>query len=364
MARRLAGKLMAINPSPTISRSRSYRSDAALEAIAGAGEERVPNLVLYNYPSFSGAFSALFAHLFHSRLNLPCLILPFSSVEPFRVEDFYLEGLKKCYFLDFLGPRRFAAKLSERSNCEVIGFDHRKSVLPQINASEDVSQTVTFNVNLEKSSCTSVLEYFSHKLAGVKSSDAEDAYLLNLEDQDRIQTILSYIEDVDLRRWSLPDIRAFRIVMREWHSKLNCLTNPYLFEQLLKISVADFVSKGNLYVSSRQVSASKSLDKVFKVRLGGGFYGECLGVRADENPDLSDEIGKQLSVKSAAAGLRPIGAVVYMQRTNLKMCLRSNDSITDTSEVAKAYGGGGSPTSSSFIIRMDEFNKWITGNKP
>lgn len=134
--------------------------------------------------------------------------------------------------------------------------------------------------------------------------------------------------------------------------------------KLLKISVADFVSKGNLYVSSRQVSASKSLDKVFKVRLGGGFYGECLGVRADENPDLSDEIGKQLSVKSAAAGLRPIGAVVYMQRTNLKMCLRSNDSITDTSEVAKAYGGGGSPTSSSFIIRMDEFNKWITGNKP
>lgn len=77
-----------------------------------------------------------------------------------------------------------------------------------------------------------MLEYFSHKLAGVKSSDAEDAYLLNLEDQDRIQTILSYIEDVDLRRWSLPDIRAFRIVMREWHSKLNCLTNPYLFEQV------------------------------------------------------------------------------------------------------------------------------------
>ena len=88
-----------------------------------------------------------------------------------------------------------------------------------------------------------------------------------------------------------------------------------------------------------------------------------------------------------------------MQRNNLKMCLRSTDSATDTSEVAKvcinmkqswfflfiyflfnvgylgliiskfslhiivkAYGGGGSPSSSSFIIRMDEYNQWLSVN--
>lgn len=106
------------------------------------------------------------------------------------------------------------------------------------------------------------------------------------------------------------------------------------------------------------------LDKVFKVHLGRGFYGECLGVRADGNSNLSDEIGKELSIKSAAAGLRPIGAVVYMQRNNLKMCLRSTDTATDTSEVAKAYGGGGSPSSSSFIIRMDEYNQWLSVHQP
>lgn len=33
--------------------------------------------------------------------------------------------------------------------------------------------------------------------------------------------------------------------------------------------------------------------------------------------------------------VRPIGAVIYMQRKNLKMCLRSTDTTTDTSEVAK-----------------------------
>ena len=62
------------------SSTRSLRSDAALEAIAKASEDKVPNIVVYNYPTFSGAFSALFAHLFHARHNLPSLILPFSSV--------------------------------------------------------------------------------------------------------------------------------------------------------------------------------------------------------------------------------------------------------------------------------------------
>lgn len=71
-----------------------FRSDAALEAIHKASENKTPNLVLYNYPSFSGAYGALFAHLYHSRLNLPCLILPFSAVAPFR----YCMCVRVCIF--------------------------------------------------------------------------------------------------------------------------------------------------------------------------------------------------------------------------------------------------------------------------
>lgn len=85
--RRFSGRILpAISDSCKLQfeAKRSFRSDAALEAISNALEEKVPNLVLYNYPSFSGVFSALFAHLYHSRLRLPCLILPFSSVIPFR----------------------------------------------------------------------------------------------------------------------------------------------------------------------------------------------------------------------------------------------------------------------------------------
>lgn len=344
--------------------SRSLRSDAALEAIAKASEDRVPNIVIYNYPSFSGAFSALFAHLFHTRYNLPSLILPFSSVPSlaFRVEDLCIQGLETCYLLDFIPPKEFLLDLSRKSKCKVIGFDHRKSVLRHIPSANDCPENIVINVNHEKSSSSSVYEYFAGKLEEVNISSGAAPCLVDSKDKGRVELILKYIEDADLRRWSLPGIKAFNLGLSEWRSRFNCISNPYMFKQLLELSAEDLIAKGNSYVSSRQNSASKLLEKVFRVRLGRGFYGECLGVRADGNSNLHDEIGKLLSVKSAATGLRPIGAVIFMQRNNLKMCLRSIDSATDTSEVAKAYGGGGSPSSSSFIIRMDEYNQWISGN--
>ncbi|KAM6595566.1 hypothetical protein CsatA_006090 [Cannabis sativa] len=311
---------------PPWPRPQTFRSDAALEAIAKASQHNLSTIFLYNYPSFSGAFSALFAHLFHSRINLPCLILPFSSVEPLRV----------------------------------IGFDHRKSVLPIIPSEEDCPANLKFHLNVEKSSSIAVYEYFSAKLSQTKHSDGMVASLLESKDQGRVEMILKHIEDTDLRRWSLPDTKAFNIGLDKWRSKLNCLTNPYMYEQLMEINSADLIAVGNSYISTREKAAEKLLNKAFKVMLGRGFYGECLGVRADTNSDLVDEIGKKLSVKSAAAGLRPIGAVIHMQGSNLKVCLRSTVNGIDTSEVAKAYGGGGSSSSSSFIIRMDEYNQWLS----
>ncbi|KAM0012403.1 hypothetical protein Hdeb2414_s0021g00573101 [Helianthus debilis subsp. tardiflorus] len=346
----------------TSSRPQGFRSNAALESLTKAREERTQNIVLYNYPSFSGAFSALFAHLFHRHLNLPCLILPFSSVEPFRVEDLCIDGLEKCYFLDFIGPKGFADELSRRTSCRVIGFDHRKTTLSDIHLYQDGNSSLSLQVNLEKNSSSAAYNYFCDKLSEMKR-DNGPASLLNTEDQERVKTVLKYIEDGDLRLWTLPDIKEFNIGLSNWRSKLNCVTNPHLFEQLMKISVTNLVARGSAYVESQQSLATKLLEKVFKVRLGRGLYGECLGVRIDGNSNLSDIIGKELSMKSEAAGLRPIGAVIYMQGKNLKMCLRSTDKYgTDTSAIAKVYGGGGSPCSSSFIIRMDEYNQWISSN--
>ncbi|XP_076954789.1 uncharacterized protein LOC143629385 [Bidens hawaiensis] len=311
-----------------------FRSNAALESLTKAHEQNTQNIVLYNYPSFSGAFSALFAHIFHQQLNLPCLILPFSSVEPFKVDDLCVDGVKNCYFLDFLGPKGFAAELATRTSCQVIGFDHRKTTLSNLHLYDNSDTNLSLQVNLEKNSSSAAYDYFSAKLSETKGNN-EPARLLNTEDHERVETVLKYLADGDLRLWSLPNIKEFNIGLSNWRSKLNCITNPHMFEQLTKISVTDLVAHGSRYVANQQSLATKFLEKVFMVKLGRGLYGECLGVRIDGNPNLSDIIGKELSMKSEAAGLRSIGAVVYMQGRNLKMCLRSRDSCTDTSVIAK-----------------------------
>ncbi|XP_047342212.1 uncharacterized protein LOC124945763 [Impatiens glandulifera] len=351
----ICNKLSLLRPIQIV--NRAFRSDRVLDALAKASEEKTANIVLYNYPSFSGAFSALFAHLFHHHLRLPCLILPFSSVVPLRVEDLCFDGLQKCYFLDFLGPRGFAAELSRRTSCKVIGFEHRKSALSTASSNDNTM----FHVDIEKSSSTAVYEFFLNELSQVQSVDGEAISLIKDGDRSRIEAMLKYIEDVDLRRWTSPDTKSFRIGIGEYRNMLNCITNPHMFDQLLEMNCMDFVAKGNSHDNNRHDAARKLLNKVFKIRLGRGTYGECLATRADGNSELSDEMCKELSIRSAAAGLRPIGAVIYMKRNNnLKMCLRSTDSCADTSEVAKAYGGGGSRRSSSFIIRMDEYNHWTT----
>lgn len=58
------------------------------------------------------------------------------------------------------------------------------------------------------------------------------AGLLEPKVRERVEMVLKYIEDGDLRRWGLPETRAFNIGLGEWQSKLNCITNPFMYEQV------------------------------------------------------------------------------------------------------------------------------------
>ncbi|KAF3795870.1 hypothetical protein EJ110_NYTH02970 [Nymphaea thermarum] len=241
---------------------RGFRSKAALDALAKASAE---SLVLYNYPSFAGAFGSLFARLYHSHLRRPLLILPFSAVHPFRFANWLLLlcSLVSCslFFLFvflFYQLAHFSFMLDRVSRSyflRVVVIDHHKSALLKVDPGEGCPRNLHLHLDTNKSSAVAAYDYFTQQLNTENSAE---------------------------------------------------------------------------------------------------------GVRADGNSNLADEIGKELSIRSAAAGLRPIGAVVYMQRGILKMCLRSTDSKTDTSEIAKAYGGGGNSFSSSFAIKMDEYNKWVS----
>ena len=99
----------APSPPPAVLR-RAFRSEAALEAIRSHshshshshsppsksasshsdadgddGQAGPASLALYNYPTFAGAYAALAARLFHQRVHRRLLVLPFSSVVPFRL---------------------------------------------------------------------------------------------------------------------------------------------------------------------------------------------------------------------------------------------------------------------------------------
>ncbi|XP_022136386.1 uncharacterized protein LOC111008108 isoform X3 [Momordica charantia] len=298
-------------------------------------------------------FTTIPHSLAHSRPSShTCFILVFISLASFCLSlPSRLSGLM-IYMLKGLSDAIFLTSWVRRDLLPPFHGD------PHIIPTEYQTKNTSIHVNLEKSSSAAVYEYFSTRLVDMETPCGSVADLLEPKDRSRVEMVLKYIEDGDLRRWSLPGIRAFNIGLSEWRSKLNCITNPYMYEQLLEMNSLELIAKGNDFIASCDNAANKFLDKTFKIRLGRGLYGECLAVRADGSSNLSDEIGKQLSMRSAAAGLRPIGAVIYMQRNNLKMCLRTTDGATDTSEVSKAYGGGGSPRSSSFTIRMDEYNRW------
>ena len=56
--------------------------------------------------------------------------------------------------------------------------------------------------------------------------------LLGQEDEERVLNVLKYIEDADLRQWQQPNSRDFHTALREERAKLNCVTNPHVFEQV------------------------------------------------------------------------------------------------------------------------------------
>ncbi|OEL21804.1 hypothetical protein BAE44_0017174 [Dichanthelium oligosanthes] len=338
-------RLPAVPSPPAPARRRAFRSEAALEAIRShslppkaaaaasssdaADDQAGPaSLALYNYPTFAGAYAALAARLFHQRARRRLLVLPFSSVEPFSV----------------------------------IAFDHRQSTLARIPKLGHCPSNVELHIDTSKSSVRFVFDYFSKKLAETKSDSRMCENLFDQEDEERVSNVLKYIEDADLRRWQLPNTKEFQTTLRDERAKLNCVINPHVFEQLLQLDVGDLLTRGKSLAHDRLQAAGEFIQKPFKIRLGRGLYGECLAIRADGHSKLSHEIGLELSQRSAAAGLRPIGAVVFMQRGILKVCLRTTDNAINTAEIAKAYGGGGKPSSSSFALRMDEFNTWTSVN--
>jgi hypothetical protein len=92
----------------------------------------------------------------------------------------------------------------------------------------------------------------------------------------------------------------------------------------------------------------------------------CLAVGIDSSlSHLRSQLGNELAMLSAAAGLRGVGVVAYREAemrdpTQIKVSLRSLGE-EDTTVISEAYGGGGHQNASSFVIGILEFERWQVG---
>ncbi len=107
---------------PSISVGRwSWRLELPIRCCVGSLSKNLrrksPKCRVYNYPSLSKAFLTPFVLIFYSHLNLPCLIFPFSYVEPLKSNlslwNNFLKFLIKYVCLFFLS-NRLLGKLPSR----------------------------------------------------------------------------------------------------------------------------------------------------------------------------------------------------------------------------------------------------------
>ncbi|RZC64511.1 hypothetical protein C5167_008208 [Papaver somniferum] len=110
-------------------------------------------------------------------------------------------------------------------------------------------------------------------------------------------------------------MKAFHIGLKEELRRLNCITNPYMFDQLLEVDPTDLITREML--TSPRV---KTLLIRYWINLSKFIWAE--GIRADWNSNLSNEIGKELSFINDAAGLRESVKLVINTAGQLGLTLR------------------------------------------
>lgn len=92
--------------------------------------------------------------------------------------------------------------------------------------------------------------------------------------------------------------------------------HQYVFEQSSECCAASL--QGRQAVAAQDKVVAAIVEESFSIRLGGASgaqrgWGACLAARGDAAPDLRSQVGNALALKSQAAGLRAVGAVIYIE---------------------------------------------------
>ncbi|KNA25806.1 hypothetical protein SOVF_003090 [Spinacia oleracea] len=326
--------------------------------IAGMNYTKKKSAVLYHYPCPDGTFAALAAHLYFSATSSPVVFFPNTVYSPIKADQLPLQEIGDVYLLDFVGPSGFVTDLSSKVD-NVIILDHHKTALETLGGETSLSENITKVLDMERSGATIAYDYFKQKL----SEESKTRYESVLAEFERMRKIFEYIEDADLWKWRLEKSKAFSSGLKDQKLEFDFQKNPSVFRQLLSLDLDSVINQGIISLNHKQKLITEALEKSYAINLGGGEFGCCLAVNADEAlSELRSELGNQLAFKSQERNLRGVGAIVYRvpelgNDQMLKISLRSVKS-EDTTPISEKYGGGGHRNASSFLLKLADFEAW------
>lgn len=214
---------------------------------------------------------------------------------------------KEIYVLDFSYPKEVLYKMSETA--KVVVLDHHKT------AQADLTGVEFAIFDMNKSGAQLAWEYFHPGVPAPMS--------------------INYIGDRDLWKFKLPDTRDFSAAAFTYVKTFKDLEN-----------CADFCVKGKAILDYQQQTIEILLQNSYLVE--ESFGGTIYKVAKCNSAVLQSETGNALLGKFPEADF----AFVYREDKDfIYVSLRSEDSRTDVSVIAKLHGGGGHRNASGMTIK-------------
>ncbi len=164
-----------------------------------------------------------------------------------------------------------------------------------------------------------------------------------------IPRLMTYLEDGDLYRYSLPetrDIFSYLLVLPFDFVRWDKLAHD-LEEDTARVEI---LKKAGAYTEFFNAFAQMSVERAKKVRFEG--Y-EVYFVATHPNITMKSYVGHELYEK-----LPPFAIIVTAHPNGFGVSLRGDASV-DVSKIAQKYGGGGHPGSAGFFIPNGSVMPWV-----
>jgi len=226
---------------------------------------------------------------------------------------------KQIYMLDVAFIPDDLKKLKEDGN-KIIIIDHH------ISRKSNVTLAAEFLFDINHSGC--VLTWF------------------HLFPQESVPSLLSYVEDVDLWKFELPNTKEIISYLEIYDFGFD------IYDQLAKDmeekdKLADFVIKGSNIVQYEE----KQVEKMIRNNSEWVEF-EGYKILAVNCPLLHSQIGSRIRDI-----FPPMAIVWYYKDDHICVSLRSNDTV-DVAKIAEKFGGGGHAKAAGFNVKSVEQFPW------